>query len=181
MRSAQQSIGWLVVVGVAAGIVGSRPAAAQELKVGYIQVEKLVGNYQRTKASEAELEKQGKQKEAELQARVNELKKLRESLELLNDQSKEAKGRELEQKSDELQRFRTNTGRDLARERQQILGEILKDVRQAVDEYAKANGFSLVMRDDALLYALPAIDITDPVLKALNGRYAAPADPAKAR
>ena len=157
------------------------PAAeAAEMKVGYVVVEKLVGNYGKTKASEEALEKQGKQKEGELQGRITELKKMREGLELLNDQAREGKQREIDQKADELQRFRTNAGRDLARERQRVLGDILKDVRQAVDEYAKANGFSLIMRDDALLYALPAYDVTDGVLKILNSRSGAPANAPKA-
>lgn len=160
----------LVFVGPA-----SRPLAeAAELKIGYVVVEKLVGSYGKTRSSEDALEKQGKQKEAELQGRVTELKKMRESLELLSDQTREAKQREIDQKSDELQRFRANAGRDLARERQRVLGDILKDVRQAVDEYAKANDFSLIIRDDALLYALPAADVTDGVLKILNSRYGAP-------
>ena len=129
--------------------------------------------YERTKASDAELEKRGKQKDAELEGRVNELKKLRESLELLNDQARDAKSREIEQKSDELQRFRTNTARDLGRERDKIASTILQDIRQAVEEYAKANGYSLVVSGQAVLYGQPSYDVTGEVLKLLNSRYKA--------
>ncbi len=160
---------------------GAGPASAAESKIGYVVVEKLVGSYGKTQAAEDGLEKQGKQKEAELQGRVTELKKMREGLELLNDQARDAKQREIDQKSDELQRFRANAGRDLTRERQKVLGDILKDVRQAVDEFAKANGFTLIVRDDALLYAQPAADVTDGVLKILNSRGAAKHEGGKSR
>ncbi len=51
--------------------------SAQELKIGYVNLGKVFDGYDRTKASEAALEQRGKQKEGELEGRMNELKKLR--------------------------------------------------------------------------------------------------------
>jgi outer membrane protein len=146
---------------------------AQELKVGYVDLAEVFDNYQRTKASDAALEKRGKQKEAELEGRMSELKKLRQNLELLSDDSREAKQREIEEKSEELQRFRTSTARDLRRERDKIAKEILGEIQQGIDEYAKANGFSLIVDERLLLYGQSAYDLTDEILKLLNGHVAA--------
>jgi len=150
------------------------PVEAEETKIGYVSLSKIFDGYERTKASDAQLEKKGKQRETELQGRVGELKKLRESVELLSDQAREAKTREIEQKADDLQRFRTNAARDLRRERDKVAKEILQDIRRVVDEYAKANGFAMVLKaEDVLLYAQSRQDLTDEILKALNARYAA--------
>lgn len=148
-------------------------ARAEELKVGYVDLAKLFDGYQRTKESDAALGKTGKQKEAELEGRMNDLKKLRQNLELLNDQAREAKVREIEEKQDELQRFRRDAARDLRQQRDGVAKEILKEIDAAVTEYAKANGFSLVLDERSLVYGQAAQDLTDEILKRLNSRSSA--------
>ena len=149
-------------------------AMAQELKVGYVNLGKVFDGYERTKVSDAELEKKGQQKDTELQGRLNELKKLREGLELLNDKAKESKTREIEQKADDLQRFKTNSVRELGRERQKLVSSIFEDIQQAIDEYAKAHDFSLILQQEkVILYGQSAYDVSDEILKLLNSRFKA--------
>ena len=146
---------------------------AEELKIGFVNVAKVFDGYERTKVSDAALEKKGQQKESELEGRLNELKKLRESLELMNDESRDTKVRDIEAKADELKRFRANAARDLRRERDEIAQEILKEIRQTVEAYAKANGFSLMLDERSILFGQAGFEATDAVLKDLNSRYGA--------
>ena len=146
---------------------------ADEFKVAYVNVGKLFDHYERTKASEAVLEKKGKQKETEFEGRVNELKKLRESLELLNDKTRETKAREIEAKADELKRFRANSAQDLRSERDEIAQQILKEIQAVVTDYGKTNGFSIILDERMMLYGQSAYDATDEVLARLNSRYKA--------
>lgn len=152
-------------------------AHAQEMKIGYVTVAKVFDGYERTKASEAALEQQGKLKEGELESRMAELKKLRQSLELLGDEAREVKSRAIEEKSEELQRFRNATARDLGRERDKAARDILKAIQDGVEGYAKANGFTLILDSRSLLYGVPAQDVTDEVLKLLNGQASAKPKP----
>jgi len=146
--------------------------AAAELKIGYVDPAAILDNYQRTKDAEAALQQRHKQKQAELEERVNELKKLRQNAELLNDQAREAKTREIEEKSDAFKRLKTQTERELLRERNQMLKDIVGEINQAVADYAKSNAFSVVVDERFLLYGEPGLDVTDAVLKILNDRYA---------
>lgn len=160
----------LVSVVVGMGLAGFS-AEAQEFKVAYVNVGKVFDQYERTTTSQAALERKGEQKESELEGRVNELKKLRESVELLNDQAREAKLREIEERSDELKRFRANSARDLRRERDAVAQEILNEIQTVVAEYAKTNGFSVIFDERSVLYGQPSYDATDEVLGLLNSRY----------
>ncbi len=148
-------------------------AEAQQLKIGFVNVAKVFDGYRRTQSSDAVLEKKGKQKEAELQARLDELKKMRESLELLSPEAREPKERQVEEKSDELQRFRTATARELRRERDRVAREILEDIDKTIKVYAAANGFALIVDERALLYGQEVYDATNAVLNALNQQPAA--------
>ena len=172
-----------IIVGLVVGIAVLCPlgpascpvAASAEGKVGYVNLGKVFDSYERTKASDTALEKRGKQKDAELEARMGELKKIRQNLELLNDDAREAKTRDIEEKTEELQRFRTNTARDLRRERDKIAKDILGEIERGLDEYAKAKGFSMILDSRSLLYADAAYDVTDDIVKTLNSRLKAAA------
>lgn len=156
---------------------GASPASSPAPKVGFVDLARVFDNYERTKTSDAVLEKEGKQKETELEARMNELKKMRQSLELLNADAREARAREIEEKADELQRFRNTTARDLRRERDKVAKEILNDIEAALKEYAESHGYALIIDSRSLLFGQPAHDVTNDVLSALNKRAGTPPPP----
>ncbi len=172
------SFGRLILTGVCAGLTaGGRlaiasAAGAEGLKIGYVNVGKVFDGYQRTKDSEGILEQKGKQKQTELENRVNELTKLRQSLELLSDQARQTKTREIEEKADALQQLKTKSQRELIRERNEAAKQILDEIDQAVKDYATANGFALLLDERSLLYGQDAYDATAEVLRMLNDRYA---------
>ncbi|HEX9780051.1 MAG TPA: OmpH family outer membrane protein [bacterium] len=154
----------------------SGPAAAQqapqEFRIGYVDVSEVFDGYERTKASDATLTSKGEQRESELQGRVEELTRLRDSLELLSAEARDARVRQLEEKADAVRRFRTNVARDLQRERDDIAREILKDIHDAIQEYAKSHGYTLILDQRSLVYGQPpAEDVTPGVLSLLNSRY----------
>jgi len=153
--------------------------AEGELKIGYVNLGRIFDGYQRTKDSEEILEQKGKQKQTELENRVNELTKLRQDVELSSDKARDSKTREIEEKSDFLQQLKTKSQRELVRERNQAAKQILDEIEQSVSEYAKTNGFSVILDQRSLLYGQDAYDITDKVLRMLNDRYAATAKKAK--
>ncbi len=147
-------------------------AAAAELKIGYVKLDKVFDGYERTKESDRLLEQKSQKKHTELETRATELKKLRENLELLSDQARDTKAREAEEKSDEFQRLKTRSQRDLVRERNAMAKTILDEIQEAITDYAKANGFSVMLDRRSLVYGQDAYDVTDEVLKVLNERYA---------
>src|SRR3989338_4863218 len=154
-------------------VLSAGPAWSAEMKLGYVNVGKVFEGYKRTQDSEQTLEQRSKQKQAELETQFNDLKKMRDGLELLNDKAREAKARDVEEKSDAFQRTKARSERDLLRERNQIGKEIVEEIQQAVVEYAKANHFSVVFNQAALVYGQDAYDLTDEVLAVVNERYAA--------
>ena len=153
--------------------LGCPATQAAELKIGYVNPAAILDNYQRTKDAEQALQQKSKQKQAELEGRVDELKKLRQGAELLNDQAREAKTREIEEKSDAFKRLKVQAERELLRERNEMLKTIVEEINQAVSEYAKGNHFSLVVDERFLLYGESGLEITDAVVKLLNERHAA--------
>ena len=162
-----------VIMAIMVGLIACPAAQAADMKVGYVDLGKVFDNYQRTKDSESVLEQQGKAKQSDLQGRFEDLKKMRQGLELLSDQAREAKGKELEERSDEFQRLKTRTERDLLHSRTDLAKQILDEIGKVVSDYAKANGFAVLFDSRSLLYGDAGYDATNQILKILNDRYAA--------
>lgn len=147
--------------------------ADEDLKIGYVSIAKLFDEYERTKRSESVLERKGKQKETELDKRLADLKKLRDGLELLSDEARQARGREINAKADELRRVGIYTQQDLMRERDEVAKRILEQIQKEVDNYAQKHGYSLILDERLLLYGQKVYDVTDEILKSLNTKDAA--------
>jgi len=164
----------LVVSVFCAGSIASYPVSADEgFKVGYVNISKLFDDYERTKRSESVLERKGKQKETELEKRLADLRKLRDGLELLSEEARQARRREIDAKADELRRIGAYTQQDLVRERDEIAKGILDQIQKEVENYAQKQGFSLILDQRLLLYGQKVYDVTDEVLKALNAKDSA--------
>ena len=158
-------------------LLASQAVGAAELKIGFVNVGKVFDSYEKTKALDARLGQKGKQKEGELQGQLDALKKAQEGLELLSEEARAAKKKQLEEQAEEIQRFRAHTARDLRYERDEMAKQILGEIQKAIEDYAKTNGFSVIIDSRSLIYAQAAYDATDGVLQLLNSKAKTAAKP----
>ena len=153
-----------MILGVAFFIAQAQAAD----KLGYVDLSKLFDAYNKTKEYDKILEEKQKAYEGEREKKVNEVKQIQDKLNLLTDKEKEAKKADLEQKIQELQGFDRDKTQDLRKERDKKMQDILKDIENAIAEYAKKEGFTLVFNDRVLVYQDKALDITGNVAKILQ-------------
>ena len=165
----------LVVVAVAAvfafGLFSGfavEKASAKEYKMAYVDLAKVFDEYKKTKEAEKGLEDKGKAKEAERATMIDELKKLKDEQALLSDKAKAEKQAIIDGKIKILQEFDKKTRDELVKERNDSLGNILKDIEKVVSAYAKANGYDIVLNSRMLLYGAEQYDLTKEVLDRLN-------------
>jgi len=160
---------WSLALLVASGMSGT--AVAEEYSVAYLNVEKTFDSYQRTIEFDKDLAATGSKKEQEHQRMVGELKKLREGLELLSDDAKTTRQRELEEKVRKLQEFERATDAELRRDREQMVRRILQEIDQALQQYAAEHEYDLILNEQALVYKTTQFDITDAFIQWLNKQY----------
>jgi len=140
-------------------------------KLGFVDLSRLFDEYNKTKEYDKVLESKQKSYESERDKKVNEVKQLQDKMNLLNEKEKEAKKADVEEKIKLLQEFDRIKTTDLRKERDDKMKDILKDIEKAVSDYAKSNGYTLVFNDRVLVYQDKNLDITDAVLKILQGYY----------
>lgn len=141
---------------------------AKESKIAYVDLAKVFDEYKKTKDAEKALEEKGKGKEAERAKMIEDIKKLKDEQALLSDKAKAEKQGSIDTKIKALQEYDSKARAELGKERNDALGAIMKDIEKVVNEYAKANGYDLVLNSRMLLYGAEQYDITAEVLSRLN-------------
>lgn len=147
----------------------SQPLWAQELrKVAYINVSKVLDNYNKTIEADKKLTGEGEKKNKERDKLVDEINKLRDEAELLSREVREKKEHELNEKIRALQDFDRETRLNLQRKRDDIMREIFKEIGKVIKDYGKDKGYDIIFDDRVLLYSDDSLDITDDIIKTLN-------------
>jgi len=157
------SIAALFVIGLLCG-----NAAAKEYKIGYVDLAKVSDEYAKTKEYEKNFESQVKGKDAERQKYVDEIRKLKDEQTLLSDKAKADKQTVIDDKIKKLQDFDKSVRDELVKQRNQMLGEIQKDIDGIIATYAKEAGYDIVMIKQTVLYGGSDLDLTSEVIKRLN-------------
>jgi len=145
-----------------------RDAYAKEYKIGYVDLAKVSDEYAKTKDFEKTFETQVKGKDAERQKFVDEIRKLKDEQALLSDKAKAEKQAIIDGKITNLQEFDRRVRDELIKQRNQMLGEIQKDIDTVISAYSKEAGYDIVLIKQTVLFAGPELDLTVEVVKRLN-------------
>ena len=147
---------------------GSCLVEAGEMKIGTVDLSRTFDGFQKTKDAEKVLETEGNKKKEERDKKVEEIKRLKGELDLLNDKAKAEKQAVIDQKVQELQAFDREVQSSLRRERDRVIQDILKEIDGVIGAYGRDNGYTFLLNDRALLYRSKELDVTDQILGILN-------------
>ena len=162
----------------------AHPRQSTPIKIGYVNVEYVLGLLPETKVKDSEfvsfrkqLIKQIQDKEEEYQQKVQTLKKGGDSM---NQSVRSQKELELQQLQEGIRRLQLEWQGKLARKQISLLGPIYDKIKDVVVQVAKEHGYTHVLNADVenmnvLLYVDEEYNISDRVLKKLG------VDPNKAK
>ena len=145
--------------------------AIAEVKIGFVQVDKILKEAPQTRTSNKKLEK-------EFKARTESLKKIIQGIQkeekdfsknslTLSDIDKEKITRQLQQDKIDAQRTERELREDIDLRRREEINGLQTQVNQTIEKLAKEKKYDLIVYQ-GVAYASPAIDITDMVIKSLG-------------
>ena len=165
-----------------AGIAGfyATPARAEQ-KIAYVDLQRALNEIEEGKAAKAALKREFDQKQKMLDDKKGEFDKLRGEFEkqavVMSEEARKEKQAELERKGGELQGFFVQLQKDLSEREREATRGIFDKMHVLVREIADAEGVSMVVQAEALVYAMPSLDITNELVRKYNGRHKAGATP----
>jgi outer membrane protein len=146
------------------------PAAAQELKIGYVSSERILRDSAPAKAATQKLEAEFSKRDRELQELGAKLKAAAERFEkdapVLGEAERNRRQRELTELDRDVQRRQREFREDLNQRRNEELQGLMERAQRIVRQIAEQEKFDLIVQE--AVYFSPRVDITEKVLRALN-------------
>ena len=144
-------------------------AGAADLKIGFIDAERINRESAPAERASKQLEKEFAPRAQELQRREAQIKALQGQLEkeavTMSESDRRAKEQELTRVSLDFQRMQREYREDLNLRRNQELSALFERANRVIRQIAEAEKFDLILQE--AVYRSPRLDITERVLKAL--------------
>lgn len=146
-------------------------ASAAELKVGYVQVDKILQEAPQTSESGKKLEREFSPRTQELDRMQKQIKDLEAALDkdslTMSESDRRNKERDVSNLKLEFQRKQRELREDINLRKNEELSGLQDRINKAVTSVAETDGYDLVVYS-GVAYASKKVDITDKVLKSLG-------------
>jgi len=175
--SAIVAVGTAVVIGACLLVMPGARAEAKDGKIGYIDVPRILEEYEGFQDARKELDKDRAKREEEFAGRFKDLQKysndLKEKWSLLSEAKRKEKEEDLMKRQKELQDWRTVQMTELTEKEEGLIKRLEADVRKVLDTIGPQKKLSFVVRKDLFLYVeRDSVDVTNDVLAALRRQNA---------
>ena len=149
---------------------GASGASAQELKIGYVNSERVLRESNAAKAAQSKLETEFSRREKDLADVASRLKAASDKLEkeapTLAEAERSRRQRELVEQDRDFQRKRREFQEDLNQRKNEELSAVVERANRVIKQVFEGEKYDLILQE--AVFASSKIDITDKVIKALN-------------
>lgn len=161
----------LVVVSLLASCAFAATASAQEMKIGVIDVQRLLGQSPQFAAARAKLEDEFAPRGRDIVARQTALEekaaKLQKDAEVMGAEEREAAERELNNERRAIIRAQNEFREDSELREKEVLEPVQQEVLGEVRAFGEENGYDMILAQ-GFVYVNPKADVTEAVLKRLG-------------
>ena len=149
-----------------------------QTKLGYIDSQKILAQYQEAIDAQNQLEQIRNQYQAEYEAKVREYQALAQEIEsqslLLSEEKKKEKLRQLQDKATEIDKYKFEKlnpeGGEFYKKNQELFQPIIKKINDIITKLGAEEEYDMIFdaSSGTLLHALPKYDLTSRILEELN-------------
>jgi outer membrane protein len=149
-------------------------AHAQELKIGFVNSDRVLREATPAKAAQTRLETEFSKRQKEGEDAAIKLKaaadKLDKDAPTLSEAERSRRQRDLVEQDRELQRKRREFQEDLNQRKNEELASVVERANKVVKQIYESEKFDVILQGDVVIFASARVDITDKVIKALNAQ-----------
>lgn len=159
-----------LLVALMASLPVSYASAVEQLKVGYVNTQRLFRDAPAAVRAAKKIEQEFSKRDQDLQRLAKQVQGLQEALEknglTMAEADRRAKEKDLGELSREFQRKQREFREDLNLRQNEENAAIIEKANQAIKQLAENEKYDLIVQD--VVWVSPKLDITDKVIKALS-------------
>jgi outer membrane protein len=167
----------LTVGALLMGMVVAATARA-DVRLAYVDIQRALNECRAGKEAKSQFRGRIEHLQAQLESEQNEVERLKHELEqkgsLMQSDQRQNLEDDYEKKLRHFQDDYKNSRDELQEKDNEVTGAIVRDLATVVREIGAKNGYTMVMEKGTLLWAIPATDITDQVIRAYDAMNVRP-------
>ena len=161
-------------LGIVAGAASAQgPASPSSGKFGFVHTERILRDSVPAVRAQKKIEAEFQKRDRELSQMAESLKRLQEELDknamTMSETQRRSKEREFGEANREFQRKQREFREDLNQRRNEELAQVVEQANRIIRMIAEQEKFDIIFQEMPA-YVSPRIDITDKVIKALEGK-----------
>jgi outer membrane protein len=164
-----------LVFAPALGLHAPFAAAQAESKIGFVDTARILRDATPAVRAQKKIEAEFSKRDQEMARIAEQLKRLQDELErqgvTMAESQRRTKEREFSEMNRDFQRRQREFREDLNQRRNEELAQVVEQANRVIRQIAEQEKFDIIFQD--AVYANPRIDITERVIKALDGKPAA--------
>jgi outer membrane protein len=154
--------------------VVASPAAAQQLRVGYVDMKQVLDNAPQVLAGREKLDLEFRPRNETIEFQERQVQAMEDRLEMgdLTDDARTRMERELREMRRNVNRQKEDLRDELSFRRTEEVQKLEDQINQAVQQIARDNGYDLIL-SSPVIYADESLDITQMILDQLRIEFEA--------
>ncbi|HET7671317.1 MAG TPA: OmpH family outer membrane protein [Burkholderiales bacterium] len=165
---------FLALIAVFAATAAAAQTAVPSGKFGFVNTERILRDAVPAQRAQKKIEVEFQKRDQELARIADQLKRMQEDLErnsvTMSETQRRTKDREFGELNREFQRKQREFREDLNQRRNEELAQVVEQANRVIRQIAEQEKYDIIFQD--AVFASPRIDITDKVIKALEGKPA---------
>jgi outer membrane protein len=141
-------------------------------KFGFVNTERILRDALPAQRAQKKIESEFQKRDQELARIADQLKRMQDDLDknsvTMSDTQRRNKEREFSDLNRDFQRKQREFREDLNQRRNEELAQVVEQANRVIRQIAEQEKFDIIFQD--AVFASPRIDITDKVIKALEGK-----------
>ena len=163
-------IATLLVAMMLALLPVSFASAAEPLKIGYVNIQRIFRDAPAAVKAAKKIEAEFSKRDQDLQQMAKQVQALQETLEknavTMSESDRKTKEKDLNEQSREFQRKQREFREDLNLRQNEENAAIIEKANKAIMQLAESEKYDLILQD--AVYHSPKLDVTDKIVKALS-------------
>jgi outer membrane protein len=153
-------------------------SARADVKLAFVDVQRALNECRAGKAAKTQFRGRIERLQSQLESEQTDVERLKQELEqkgsLMQPDQRQNLEDDYEKKLRHFQDDYKNSRDELQEKDNQVTGAIVRDLATVVRQIGVKNGYTMVMEKGTLLWAVPATDITDQVIRAYDAMNVRP-------
>jgi len=160
---------------------GGPAFSADPVKIGVVDLQKILETSNFGKAAQNELKVQRDKMQADMKQRGNEIQEIESRMQreamVMSKETREEKEREHRIKVSDFQALQRKYQGELQEIERKLMGKLQTEITSLVSDIAKKDGYLLIISNIGVIYSLPSTDLTERLIQELNAKSGKKAGP----